>query len=259
VKAVTVNGLSLNVEELRPVEPTATIVLVHGLAVGNLSSWYFTVAARLVDAGLHTVMYDLRGHGRSQRPATGYRVEDHVDDLVLLVDQICGDRPVYLLGNSFGGTVVFGFAARFPQRVAGLAVIESQPPTVQWRSSLSQQERQQWLWKYQSNGSDPRRDRIADDVRTMLAETSLREDIPSSQALPDEAFTALRQPILLVYGGNSPQATEVAPRMRELLPTARLVIVPDRYHGILIDDPGTVGDIVLSWLRTDCALARVAS
>ena len=49
-----------------------TVVFVHGLVMDNLSSFYYTLAAPLAQAGFGTVLFDLRGHGLSERPPSGY-------------------------------------------------------------------------------------------------------------------------------------------------------------------------------------------
>lgn len=123
--------IRLHVQRLAPPDgrpATATAVLLHGLLTDSLASYYFTVANGLAAAGLDVVMYDLRGHGRSERPATGYHLDAFVTDLEALLAGLGITGPVHLVGNSFGGTVAFGFADRHPERVAGLTVIESEPP-----------------------------------------------------------------------------------------------------------------------------------
>ena len=53
-------------------------------------------------------MYDLRGHGRSEPPATGYRLED-TSTTCRACSTRWEHRPVHLVGNSYGGTVAFGW------------------------------------------------------------------------------------------------------------------------------------------------------
>src|SRR6201995_2917739 len=125
--ATIANGIRQNHEVLLPrgggAEEAPTIVCVHGILIDSLASYYFTVAQALRDAGFRVVLYDLRGHGKSEQPASGYRLDDFVEDLAGLLDALAVDTA-YFLGNSFGGTVVYGFAARHPHRVAGITAIE---------------------------------------------------------------------------------------------------------------------------------------
>ena len=108
-------------------------MFVHGLIMDNLSSFYYTLApgvARSTDV----VLYDLRGHGRSDRPSVGYRVEDGVADLLGILDALPVDGPVHVVGNSFGGTIALAAALRHPERIAGMVLIEAHPAFEGWAS-----------------------------------------------------------------------------------------------------------------------------
>jgi 3-oxoadipate enol-lactonase len=78
-----------------------TVMLVHGFGADSLASFYFTLAAPLSARGIEVIAYDLRGHGRSSRPDTGYRLSDFVADLAELLDALDVPGPVHLVGNSY--------------------------------------------------------------------------------------------------------------------------------------------------------------
>jgi len=70
---VATSRLRLNVVRMGSGEEV--IVLVHGMVVDNLSSWYMSLAPVL--AKTHSlVLYDLRGHGLSERTPAGYTMDD---------------------------------------------------------------------------------------------------------------------------------------------------------------------------------------
>ena len=134
---VTVGGVRFNTVRLtrsdvtdEPASPDEAarppVVFLHGLIMDNLSSWYYTVAPAVATT-TEVVCYDLRGHGRSERPPSGYRLEDAVDDLFGVVDALGIEGPVHLVGNSFGGTIAIAAALWQPERVAGLGLIEAHP------------------------------------------------------------------------------------------------------------------------------------
>jgi len=75
----------------------------------SLSSDYMTLAP------------DLRGYGKSQTRAE-YQLEQHLDDLVELLDVHKIDRCI-ILGWSLGGILAMELALRCPDRVAGLILI----------------------------------------------------------------------------------------------------------------------------------------
>jgi pimeloyl-ACP methyl ester carboxylesterase len=101
-----------------------TVVLVHGSWTDH-SGW--SAVQSLLASRRHVVAYDRRGHSRSG-PADGLgsrRV--HEDDLVALIEHL-GVGPVDLVGNSFGGSIVLGVAARRADLVRSVAAHE--PPLV---------------------------------------------------------------------------------------------------------------------------------
>lgn len=98
----------------------ATVVLVHGYAE-HLGRYTHVIEA-LCRAGYAVVGMDLRGHGHSGgRRAAVRRFDAFVDDLDLLIEQeVRGDSPVFLLGQSMGGLIATRCALRRTDQ-AGLA------------------------------------------------------------------------------------------------------------------------------------------
>lgn len=114
------SGLRLAVRRW-PGATSPPFVLVHGLA--SNARLFDGVAARLWDAGHAVVAVDQRGHGRSDAPDAGYDFATVTDDLRLLVDALDLVRPV-LVGQSWGGNVVLEAAARWGDRLAGIAAVD---------------------------------------------------------------------------------------------------------------------------------------
>ena len=96
-------------------------LLVHGLA-SNARMWD-GVAARLVEAGVTVLAVDLRGHGRSSKPAGPYDVPTVAGDLAALIEQLGLDRPV-VVGQSWGGNVAVELAALHPDLVRGIVCVD---------------------------------------------------------------------------------------------------------------------------------------
>ncbi|WP_424887264.1 alpha/beta fold hydrolase [Streptomyces sp. XH2] len=249
----------LNAERLGdPCDPgRAPVVLVHGLGPDSLAGYYFTVAAGIAAAGHGVVMYDQRGHGRSERPATGYRLEDFTADLRNLLDVLGIHRPVDLVGNSFGGAVALDFAVRHPHRVSRIVLIESAPPTGDWPQRMSG-----FLSRCAETFRDARATdrmekdhgwfaaRLARRVRPLLDETTLIEDVAAGRIPGEDGLRSLAVPVLALYGADSSLAAS-APALEDLLPHCRTVVVPGQGHTLLVDAPRTVGALLLDWLRED--------
>lgn len=85
--------------------------------------------APLVAAGHPVVLWDLRGHGRSEAPRddAAYSIERVVADLLALAEATTPGRPFVAAGLSFGGLASLHFAWRHPERVAALALFDSGP------------------------------------------------------------------------------------------------------------------------------------
>ena len=117
---VEVDGVRLHVIDLPGGDPP--LVLLHGLSA-NAHEFGGLIAAGL-NPSFRIVAPDLRGRGRSDRPATGYRMADHARDILALLDAM-GLGRVVLGGHSFGAYLGIYIAAKHPERVARLVVIDA--------------------------------------------------------------------------------------------------------------------------------------
>jgi len=96
------------------------ILALHGLA--SNARWWDLVAARL-SPRWRVLAPDLRGHGRSDRPETGYSFAEVVEDLRGLCDA-AGLERVIVAGHSWGASVALWFAAALPERVLGCVCVD---------------------------------------------------------------------------------------------------------------------------------------
>jgi 3-oxoadipate enol-lactonase len=97
------------------------IALVHSLAMER--GFWRPLAERLAGAA-SVLMHDCRGHGMSDKPPGPYAVELFADDLADLLDHV-GWRASTVAGASMGGCVSLAFAARYPQRLLALGLIDT--------------------------------------------------------------------------------------------------------------------------------------
>jgi pimeloyl-ACP methyl ester carboxylesterase len=97
------------------------LVLVHGLG-GNLAGWHLTLVPEL-QREFRVLTYDLRGHGRSDAPPSGYTTADMAHDLRAVLDAL-GIEKAALVGHSWGGDIVLHFALLHPERAGDLVVVE---------------------------------------------------------------------------------------------------------------------------------------
>lgn len=102
----------------------APVVIANGL--GSPPTAWPTLVGR--DSGFAAYTWHYRGTGGSERPAdpSRIRVEDHVDDMLALLDARGVDRALVACW-SIGVNVAFAFAERHPDRVAGLLAVAGVP------------------------------------------------------------------------------------------------------------------------------------
>jgi pimeloyl-ACP methyl ester carboxylesterase len=98
------------------------IILLHGLSA-NANEF-----GGLVDAGLcprfRVVALDLRGRGQSDKPAEGYSMREHAEDVIALLDFLGMDQVV-IGGHSFGALLAIFMAAEFAHRISKVVVIDA--------------------------------------------------------------------------------------------------------------------------------------
>ncbi|MDW4909705.1 alpha/beta hydrolase [Streptomyces sp. ADMS] len=117
---VEVNGVELFYEERSG--DGDPLVLVHG-SWGDHNNWAPVLPA--LTERFRVLVYDRRGHSRSERPpGQGSRFEDE-EDLAALMETL-GFAPAYVAGNSFGASTALGLASRRPELFRGLVAHE--PP-----------------------------------------------------------------------------------------------------------------------------------
>ena len=122
-KTITVNGLSLHYLDWGTVGRPA-MVLLHGLR-GHSHSWDDFSEAVCQD--YHVLALDQRGRGDSDWAKDGdYSTGAYVADLAALSDTLKINSFV-LVGHSMGGRNSMSFAARYPEKVQKLVIVDVGP------------------------------------------------------------------------------------------------------------------------------------
>jgi len=252
--------------------PTSpALVFLHGIT-GHARTW--DEEARLLAGRYRALALDQRGHGDTDPAPDGdYSDGALLGDLTAFVDAL-GLPRVTLVALSLGGRVAINFAGRHPGRVERLVVVDIGPeiaPAGRARVGTLM-------------ATAPERFASLDDVVAHLranapldAETLLRHRAQHAvRPLPDGGFTwkydralreAIRQgrmrvpadlwpqwgaiqcPTLLVRGSESDILTnEIAKRMVDELPVARLVVVPGAGHTVPGDQPAAFQSLLREFL-----------
>jgi non-heme chloroperoxidase len=223
------------------------------LLPGPTDSWrsYEEILDRLPPS-MHTVAVSLRGHGDSDKPETGYRIEDYANDVALLLDALGIERAV-LVGHSGSCLVARRVALDHPERIAGL-VLEASPSTLRGNPGL-----QEFVHSVVSDLEDPI---SAELVRSFVVGTSsddltpewldqLTEEVLKVPARVwkqtfdalldyDDTFelTRIAVPTLLVWGElDALVPRDMQGRLVRRIPTVELLVYPGAGHTPRWDDP----------------------
>lgn len=106
----------------RPGKRGLPLVGIHGFG-GDKETWLF--AAALVPRARGFVGIDLPGHGRSDDvPEPRASIRHHAEAVIRTLDERAIDQAI-ICGNSMGGGVALRLAASWPDRVAGLVLVDS--------------------------------------------------------------------------------------------------------------------------------------
>ena len=103
------------------------LVMLHGIS-GNLAVWHLRMVP-LLQQHFRVTTYDLRGHGNSSMPPSGYTTRDMALDLEGLLDALEIEQAD-LVGHSFGADVAMHFTLLQPDRVRRLGLIEPGVPAL---------------------------------------------------------------------------------------------------------------------------------
>lgn len=117
---IKANGIELYYELHGP-ETAPVLALSNGILMST-ASWAFQTPAFSKHCRL--LLYDCRGQGQSEHPASPYSMELHADDLAALLEAM-GIERAHLGGISYGGEVAQAFAIKYPDRVRSLILADT--------------------------------------------------------------------------------------------------------------------------------------
>jgi pimeloyl-ACP methyl ester carboxylesterase len=96
------------------------IVCIHGLTANHVC---WRSMADILAPEHRLIGYDLRGRGDSDKPPTGYSLDQHGRDLLALLDHF-GLKKAVLMGHSLGAHIALKFAVAHPERVSKLVLVD---------------------------------------------------------------------------------------------------------------------------------------
>lgn len=111
---VKVNQIELQIREYE--HPGDAIIFLH-FGGANLMMWQRIIPD--FQDHYRLVLVDLRGHGRSDKPDTGYHMDDMARDVIGIMQYLKLGRA-HIVGSSLGAEVGLSMAANYPEKVISL-------------------------------------------------------------------------------------------------------------------------------------------
>src|ERR1700686_2178643 len=155
----------------------AVVMLIHGYAE-NSDSWAPLAADLMKD---HTVVVpDLRGIGRSSKPADGYDKKTQAKDIRAVVTLLGYDKT-YVVAHDIGNMVAYAYAAIYPDKVDRLVDMDAPIPGIDpWNEILLNP----GVWHFNFHGPDAER-LVASRERIYF--DRIWNDFTGDPGKPDEA------------------------------------------------------------------------
>ncbi len=254
---VTVNGYKVHYFVSGP-ENGAPAVLVHGLG-GRAEQWR-ALLPYFEHSGLRVYMPDLPGFGQSEQPADfSYSVADEAGIVVGFMDAL-GIKQADVAGHSMGGWIVQLIAARHPERVRRLIILDSVGLHMQpdWDTSLFVPTSAEQLDRLDAllmpNPPKPPAF-IVNDILGVARKNGwviqrAMDAMLSGRDTTDEMLPQLRMPVLIVWG----DLDRIAPlsggqKMHALIPQSRLEVIAGCGHLAPQQCADQIGPKVADYLR----------
>jgi pimeloyl-ACP methyl ester carboxylesterase len=235
--AIQNGGVKLSCRTAGDESSRGTALLIHGLNT-NIAFWHPALVRALGDSH-RLLMYDQRGHGYSDTPATGYTCTSLARDALAVLDA-CNVTAADIVAHSFGAGVALKLAQLYPERVRSLVILDGRLRCFQPDVRVGEWSQfSRWAAHFKQSGVDldpnweldctlPLRfegvdlsgvdgnlaadgffvpiysKRAMTKYRRLLTETSALADFRDPTDLTVDDLHKLRQPVTLIYGAISP-------------------------------------------------------
>jgi len=236
------------------------VVFIHGLG-SSARDWEYQVP--FFAPRYRVVVFDVRGHGRSDKPPGPYSVPLFAQDAAALIRALEA-APAHVVGISMGGMIALQLAVDEPALVRSLVVVNSGPELVvrTFRERLMILQRflivrllgMRKMGEVLSQRLFPRPDQAP--LRQMFVERWAENDPRAYR----EAMRALvgwsvadrlgdiRCPTLVIASDQDYTPVSAKEAYVARMPNARLVVIPDAHHAVTVERPEEFNQALLDFL-----------
>jgi len=220
------------------------VLFLHGLG-SHASCWDAQLAH--LRATRRAIAYDARGHGRSAR-APAYTIGGLIDDVDRVATAL-GLSRFWLVGHSFSGLIVSGYAGRHPSSLAGVVYVDAVGDV-----STAPLEVKEYFRRHDEGMTPDRLQETYEEILGPKAKPETRRQILASASRLDlPAFASLRGQMgdfhaaesLARFSGpkfaiETEEGDEIAWTASRLPGVRRLPVIRGVSHWLMLDDPAAL-------------------
>lgn len=226
-----------------------TVVLTHGISASG-ATWRFQVPE--LAKFCRAVTWDLRGHGESDSPPGPYALADLARDLLQVADEV-GAEQIVPLGHSAGGAIALQFALDHPERTRALILVGT--------ASEANEKSRDFYHQLAAIAEERGMDAVVKRLGMAREAANLVPAEPRGFAHVTRAMAGLKEnplterlgeircPTLILVGEKDFLGAGGSVIMSRRIANAELEIVPERGHGLFLEDPEGFNRRVVAFLQ----------
>ena len=237
-----------------------TVVLLHAF---TLDSRMWEADAKELSKNYYVIAPDLKGHGKSDAPISGYTRDERVADLMKFFDKL-NLKNIHLVGLSYGGITALGIVLKHPERIKSLTLIGTSAAGYKLGTKISRIDqiarekgieaaKEKWIktaliW-YRKD-----QQHIKEFVEMMMREHSgaVWKD-PKRGYYPQlndiEKVQSIITPTKIIVGDSDNMFLPLSKKLHELIPNSELSIIENCGHLVNLELPDKFQEELLSFIE----------
>ena len=256
---VSLNNITLHYQQISGPEDTPAIVFINSLAT-DFRIWRDVIVQL---AGKFPMLtYDKRGHGLSDIGQSPYRIDDHVNDLIALMDRLEISNAV-ICGLSVGGLIAMRLSTVRPDLVSSLVLCDTAPkigtePMWEERMEIARRDGMAGLLKanmerWFTQNFHTHHTAELDGYSNMFLRVPIEGYLGTAAAIRDtdlrEDAAKIDLPVMCVVGeedGSTPP--ELVLEMANMIPGADFKLIKGAGHIPCVEQPHVLADTLTGFI-----------